>query len=187
MCSYILVFLLFKVYNKKRSFCGIQKVTMVKGYTRIKILSEAEINDLYSLPKFTSEERVVFFSLNTKEKQLIQKISDFPSKVYTILQLGYFKAKGRLYSFKYEDVFLDIDYVLIRYFSIEENHKNLLVKAKKVENNKKILTLLKFRAFDKEAKKGIHSAPWLNYQGQKILKWIFTVLFPGQVQGNYPF
>ena len=37
---------------------------MVTGYKRIKILSEAEINDLYSLPKFTLEEKIVFFTLN---------------------------------------------------------------------------------------------------------------------------
>ena len=84
---------------------------MTTGYRRIKILSEAEINDLYSLPKFTMEERFVFFSLSKKEKQFIQKIPDMSSKVYAILQLGYFKAKWRLFSFKYEEVFLDLDYI----------------------------------------------------------------------------
>jgi len=74
---------------------------------RIKILSEAEINDLYSLPKFTLEERIVFFSLNKKERQLIEKIPDISSKVHAILQLGYFKAKGRLFSFNYKNVLPD--------------------------------------------------------------------------------
>ena len=110
---------------------------MVTGYKRIKILSESEINDLYSLPKFTLEEQIVFFSLNKKEKQLIKKIHDIPSKVHAILQLGYFKVKGRLFSFDYKDVLSDLDYVLTQYFTIQNKHKTILLKAKKEENNKR--------------------------------------------------
>jgi hypothetical protein len=121
---------------------------MVTGYKRIKILSEAEVNDLYSLPKFTLEERIVFFSLNKKERQLIEKIPDISSKVHAILQLGYFKAKGRLFSFDYKDVLLDLDYVLTQYFAIQDKHKSILLKAKKEESNKKILALLNFRDFN---------------------------------------
>lgn len=126
---------------------------MVTGYKRIKILSEAEINDLYSLPKFKLEERIIFFSLNKKERQLIEKISDISSKVHAILQLGYFKAKGRLFSFDYQDVVPDIDYVLTQYFAIQDKHKTMLLKAKKEENNKRILALLSFRDFNDKVRK----------------------------------
>ena len=126
---------------------------MVTGYKRIQILSEAEISDLYSLPKFTLEERVVFFSLNKKERQFIQKIPDISSKVHAILQLGYFKAKGCLFSFNYKDILLDLDYVLTQYFSIKDKHKKMLLKAKKEDSNKKILTLLNFKTFDDNARK----------------------------------
>ncbi|AVP88044.1 Putative transposase [Candidatus Phycorickettsia trachydisci] len=121
---------------------------MSTGYKRIKILSEAEIHDLYSLPKFTLEERVAFFSLNKKEKALIDKIPDIPSQVHAILQLGYFKAKGRLFSFNYEEVQADLNYVLTEYFSLELKNKSILLKAKKEANNKSILDLLNFKAFD---------------------------------------
>jgi TnpA family transposase len=126
---------------------------MATGYKRIKILSEAEISDLYSLPKLTLEEREVFFSLNKKEKQFIQKIPDLSSKVHAILQLGYFKTKGRLFSFKYEDILPDLDYVLTQYFSIQDKYKSILLKANKEENNKRILSLLNFRAFDDKARR----------------------------------
>lgn len=126
---------------------------MVTGYKRIKILSEAEINDLYSLPKFTLEEKIVFFTLNKKERQFVEKIPDISSKVYAILQLGYFKAKGRLFSFNYEDVQQDLDYVLTQYFTIQNKHKSILLKAKKEETNKKILALLNFRDFNDKAHK----------------------------------
>jgi hypothetical protein len=126
---------------------------MITGYKRIKILSEAEISDLYSLPQFTLEEKIVYFSLNRQEKLLIQKIPDLPSKVHAILQLGYFKAKGRLFSFKYEDVLPDIDYVLTQYFAIQDKHESILLKAKKEENNRGILALLNYRTFDAKARK----------------------------------
>jgi hypothetical protein len=100
---------------------------MTRGYKRIKILSEAEVNELYALPKFTLEERMIFFSLNKREKQFIQTIPGLPSKVHAILQLGYVKAKGRLFSFHYEDVLGDLDYVLTAYFSIEDKYKSLLL------------------------------------------------------------
>lgn len=126
---------------------------MVIGHKRIKILSDAEINDLYSLPQFTSEERIVFFALNKKERKLIEEIPDTPSKVHAILQLGYFKAKGLLFSFDYKDVLPDIDYVLSQYFSIQNKHKTILLKAKKEKNNKEILALLNFKAFTNKAHK----------------------------------
>lgn len=126
---------------------------MVTGYKRIKILSEAEINDLYSLPKFTLEEKIVFFTLNKKERQFVEKIPDISSKVHAILQLGYFKVKGRLFSFNYEDVQQDLDYVLTQHFTIQNKHKSILLKAKKEEINKKILALLNFRDFNDKAHK----------------------------------
>jgi TnpA family transposase len=123
---------------------------MARGYKRIKILSEAEANELYALPKFTLEERMIFFSLNKREKRFIQTIPDLPSKVHALLQLGYVKAKGRLFSFHYEEVLEDLDYVLAAYFSIEDKYKSILLKAKKEENNKKILSLLNLRNFDQK-------------------------------------
>jgi TnpA family transposase len=125
---------------------------MVTGYKRIKILNDAEISDLYSLPKFTLEERVVFFSLSKKEKLFIQKIPDLSSKVHATLQLGYFKAKGRLFSFKYQEVAADLNYILTQYFDAR-NHESILLKAKKADNNKKILALLNFRDFDNKTRK----------------------------------
>jgi len=126
---------------------------MGTGYKRIKILSEAEISDLYSLPQFTLEERIIYFSLNKQEKLLIQKIPDLPSKVHAILQLGYFKAKGRLFSFKYHDVLPDIDYILTQYFVIQDKYESILLKAKKEETNKRILALLNYRTFDAKTRK----------------------------------
>ena len=49
---------------------------MIKGYKRIKILSEAEIEDLYALPKFTLSERKLFFSLDKKESAHLKLSND---------------------------------------------------------------------------------------------------------------
>jgi hypothetical protein len=112
---------------------------MFTGYKRIKILSEVEIKDLYCLPKFTLEEKIIFFTLNKKERQFVEKIPDISSKVYAILQLGYFKAKRRLFSFNYEDVQQDLDYVLTHHFTIQNKHKSILLKAKKKKPIKRFL------------------------------------------------
>ncbi|MCC8371662.1 MAG: hypothetical protein LN568_02765 [Rickettsia endosymbiont of Pseudomimeciton antennatum] len=39
---------------------------MTTDYKCIKILTEAEIHDLYALPKFTLCKRIVFFTLNKR-------------------------------------------------------------------------------------------------------------------------
>ena len=59
---------------------------------RIYILSPEEFQALYGLPKFTEQERVIYFSLSTEEQAKIQKIKSAPHKMYFALLLGYFKV-----------------------------------------------------------------------------------------------
>jgi len=65
----------------------------------------------------------------------------------------YFKAKGCLFSFSYEALQNDLDYVLKQYFSICDKHKSMLLKAKKGENNRQILTSLKLKNFSDSIRK----------------------------------
>ena len=125
---------------------------MIKGYKRIKILSEAEIEDLYALPKFTLSERKLFFSLDKKEIKLIESIPDIPSKIYTILQLGYFKAKNILFNFKFEEITRDVHFVINSYFPEQRKSKTILLKAKKVLADEQILEILGWVKFDSRRK-----------------------------------
>jgi hypothetical protein len=52
------------------------------------ILSETENEELYGLPKFSEEERINFFTLNTEEELILNKLIYNHSKIHFILQLG---------------------------------------------------------------------------------------------------
>jgi hypothetical protein len=59
---------------------------------RLKILSKSEINELYDIPHFNSNEREKYFSLDKKEYAAMSKCGSLASKLHFTLQLGYFKA-----------------------------------------------------------------------------------------------
>ena len=60
---------------------------------RIQLLTDVEISDLYDRPDFNSEERELFFALNQAEEKVLSQYRNARTRVYFILQLGYFKAK----------------------------------------------------------------------------------------------
>lgn len=91
---------------------------------RIKILSDAEIADLYALPRFSAEERAEHFSLSLQEKLLLEMLGSVPalpgtfkSCVTFILQSGYFKARHQFFTFDFGAVCEDAAYIRERYFS----------------------------------------------------------------------
>lgn len=79
---------------------------------RLKILSDDEIHRLYSRPIFPHQERVQYFTLSHVEKEVLQTLRSIKSKVYFILQLGYFKSKQLFFQFKLSEVKEDIQYIL---------------------------------------------------------------------------
>ena len=85
---------------------------MSKNKKNIHLLSEAEIEDLYLPPSFNQEERVYYFSLNTEEMRIINYYKNTRTRLYFIIQLGYFKATKQFYSFNFEDVKDDTQFVL---------------------------------------------------------------------------
>ena len=54
---------------------------------RLKILNKSEIQELYGLPDFTHEERVMYFSLDSLENKELENLRSNLSKVYFILQM----------------------------------------------------------------------------------------------------
>ena len=63
---------------------------------RLQILGEEEIASIYERPHFTYEERLLYFSLTAPEKQALEQFHTFSSRIFYILQLGYFKARQHL-------------------------------------------------------------------------------------------
>lgn len=74
---------------------------------RIYLLSEAEIGELYCRPIFNQEERRLYFDLNGDELSALEQLTTTKTRLYFILQLGYFKAKHQFFTFNLDEVKLD--------------------------------------------------------------------------------
>src|SRR5205823_5932109 len=83
---------------------------------RLRILSEEEREALYGRPQFTHEERIQYFSLSPREQALLEQLHSLTSRLYCILQLGYFKARHLFFVFRLTDVAEDTKYIQERYF-----------------------------------------------------------------------
>jgi len=83
---------------------------------RLSILSDQEIEDLYGLPKFTDEDRLLYFDLSPAEKTAAGAIKTASVAAFFIVGLGYFKAKCQFFSFEAQDVQDDLRFVVELYF-----------------------------------------------------------------------
>ena len=59
---------------------------------RLRILGDDEIQALYGRPRFTDDERLEYFALWPTEKAMLEQLHSIKSRIYFILQLGYFKS-----------------------------------------------------------------------------------------------
>lgn len=84
---------------------------------RLKVLSNAEVDGLYSLPVFDHSDRADYFSMDENVKKFVFSLRKFESRVYFILLLGYFRAKPLIHNFSADDVSEDLNYVLSKYFN----------------------------------------------------------------------
>jgi hypothetical protein len=78
---------------------------------RLAILTAEEIDDLYGLPRFSDEDRQLYFELNADELEAVQARTTSVG-VYLALELGYFKAKRQFFSFEHSAVLGDLSHLL---------------------------------------------------------------------------
>ena len=78
---------------------------------RLRILGDDEIEAIYGLPRFTPEERMEYFSLSPAEKGMLEQLHSIKSRIYCILQLGYFKARHLFFVFDLQEVMEDARYI----------------------------------------------------------------------------
>src|SRR5688572_14366173 len=79
---------------------------------RLRILGEDEIDALYGLPHFSDDERPEYFSISPAEKRALDQLHSIKSRIYFILQLGYFKSHHLFFVFGLPEVEADARYVL---------------------------------------------------------------------------
>src|SRR3989338_6032835 len=83
---------------------------------RLTIFSKAEIAELFDRPIFTEQERVAYFALEADERKIMLSFGSIQSRIFFILQLGYFKARKAFFNI---DLFLvkeDFSYIANAYF-----------------------------------------------------------------------
>ena len=83
---------------------------------RLQILGEDEIEAVYGRPIFNYEESALYFSLSAAENAAMKQFHTFQSRIFYILQLGYFKARQQFYAFTIQDVAADANHVQQTHF-----------------------------------------------------------------------
>ena len=132
----------------------IGEVKMKETERRLIILTRNEIQELYGLPRFADEERLKYFFLDQSEIKELENFRTSLSKIYFILQLGYFKAKKRFFVFQLQEVKDDIYYISQKYhFKEEEIKKIILAKSSRTDQHKLILKFLDYQNCTQERKK----------------------------------
>ena len=91
----------------------------MKNSQRLQLTSDHDILAIYGLPIFNDVERSHYFALTDLEliplKLRPVNGKDTSSKLYFMLQLGYFKAKHLFFQFNYPDVENDVKFILNTY------------------------------------------------------------------------
>jgi TnpA family transposase len=116
---------------------------------RLGILGDDELGAIYERPHFTHEERCNYFSLSHPEKELLQVLRSTRSQAYFVLQLGYFKAKHRFFTFEIFEVMEDLQYILSMHFenSIITDF-NSIKKPARLKQQQMILELFNYHICD---------------------------------------
>ena len=101
---------------------------------RIQILTESEINDLYSPPCFSLEERRFYFTLNDLETRVVKSIRLRAHRCFFIALLGYFKSRPVVLNPSFGEIEEDLRFIAkeqlllpgIRRFSLNQKQKDRL-------------------------------------------------------------
>lgn len=85
---------------------------------RLRILGDDEIQALYGRPHFTDDERLEYFAVSPMERATLEQLHSIKSRIYFILQLGYFKSHHLFFVFDLPEVKEDARYVQAQYVSL---------------------------------------------------------------------
>jgi hypothetical protein len=122
---------------------------MTPASRRLSILTAREIDELYGLPRFTAEDRRLYFELSAAEREAVHAVHTASAAVHLALQLGYFKARRQFFVYQREAVLDDLRYLLQQYFPGKELVTiKSLSKPTRLEQQQIILQLYEHRLCD---------------------------------------
>src|SRR5215510_155076 len=114
---------------------------------RLSILGDEEIDALYGRPRFTPDERQECFAFSPPELAALEPFRSHPSRLYAMLQLGYFKARQQFFVFSLPEVAEDIRYLQERYFAPARFHAVEVSKVTRLKQQHVILGLCHYLFF----------------------------------------
>lgn len=117
---------------------------------RLNLLTASERSEIYDKPKFSLDERHIYFSLNDRENVYLSNYNTKKTQIYFILQLGYFKAKQRFFNFNLDDVDTeeDVSFILQHYSNEKVNALTGNISRNiKAKQKKDILELLQYQTW----------------------------------------
>jgi len=115
---------------------------------RLRILGDDEIQALYGRPHFTDDERLEYFALSPTERATLEQLHSIKSRIYFILQLGYFKSHHLFFVFDMPDVEEDTRYVQTQYFPDFPLDDLDITKVTRLRQQSFILELFRYRTCD---------------------------------------
>lgn len=125
---------------------------------RLSILSAEEVEALYSLPRFTEDDRRLYFDLSAAEREAVAAIHTVSVAVHLTLQLGYFKAKRQFFAYEQGAVLEDLRYIMTLYFPGRDlTTIKSPSRPTRVEQQRTILRLFNYRLCDSDAKVELES------------------------------
>jgi TnpA family transposase len=124
----------------------------------LSILTTQEIDDLYGLPHFSDQDRIIHFDLSSAEHDLVRSVHTISVAVHWILQLGYFKAKRRFFLYDADAIMTDVEHILHRYFpERDQTEIKALSKPTRLDQQRSILSLFGYRVCDTILKKRLEA------------------------------
>ena len=122
---------------------------------RLRILGDDEIQALYGRPHFTDDERLEYFALSPTEKAMLEQLHSIKSRIYCILQLGYFKSHHMFFVFDLPEVEEDARYVQGQYFPDFQLGDRDITKVTRLRQQGLILKLFSYRSCDAEQRQAL--------------------------------
>lgn len=149
---------------------------IIKPTKRLNILSNAEISQLYDIPDFNDEQRAFHFHLDDLEKHEMESLRSIESRLYFVLQLGYFKYKSMFFDINSNKAHRDMDYIFRKYFFKGKLPRKTVSQKTQLENKARILKVLGFKLFDREARETLEEQALQSIKVSASPRYIFDSL-----------
>lgn len=123
--------------------------------SRIQILTDQEIHELYSRPVFNQSEREEYFSVDPRIEKVLSTLGKVETRIYLLLLIGYFRAKPVVPKFRLRDVKQDVDYLYATYFPNRKPKYPLIAKSTRATLILKMYEILGFTRLSKVDEKSL--------------------------------